>query len=644
MARRGVPAPEICEARDVSPQSRRREPAGDRGHRGTAGSPPGRGAGGRALAGPPPNALFAEMLRAARELLAVRSPLDAELMVSELLGTWWGQQSDWRQPARHGHHASSGQHARSAQRSRATQQPSAQQPSAQQPSVQQPSVQRARRSGSTARRRADIEEIIGEGLVSYAAEQGSPAALALLSGIACLGTPRQAAQAEHSALPLMDRGVARPAWAEHVGAVEAAECYLNSDACGDRDEIVCVFSYAGQEQHALVVVVDYNAGGIARDGWVTSQVGKLLDAASGPTFQQIEPPLARRILATALATTEAAADPTVSESFPSYHAFIRARVRTLPPALPRGAASMDPSQAVVTSRLSVTELSAPALSGSAVVAPAVTAARRTLPWRRDRRAMLVAEFLASDEAEDLSDRRAASRCGDHIVDYGCDRDFGRPLRVSPAKAETFLLDWLPRKVVLSRAEQEAMPHVLLAWVRWAGPKSGLDEAAVAATLDAVFDSMRTFPSVYRDPASFGLEPGMVDRLLPDGDLEALARRLFAFPLLRGSYLGTDLATLNPAGAADRRTLLAADHDDAAVQHTDTADQISTEHLERHVALADRLWRGDPPELWEAAQRLLDLGEDRHEVLHTLMDTVSAAGPAENDIAAALAFLPPEESS
>ena len=63
----------------------------------------------------PPNALFAEMLRAARELLAVRSPLDAELMVSELLGTWWGE----RPP-------------RSAQ--------------------------------------GDVEELVGEGLVSYAAQ------------------------------------------------------------------------------------------------------------------------------------------------------------------------------------------------------------------------------------------------------------------------------------------------------------------------------------------------------------------------------------------------------------------------------------------------------------------------------------------
>ena len=169
------------------------------------------------------------MLRAARELLAVRSPLDAELMVSELLGTWWGQQ-----PGRAG-------------------------------------MREARR------RRADIEELIGEGLVAYAAEQGSPAALALLSGIACLGTPRQSAQAEQAALELMERGVARPGWADHVGAVEAAQCYVNSDAFGDRDEVVCVFSYAGQEQHALVVVVDYTAGGLARDGWVTSQVGKLLE-------------------------------------------------------------------------------------------------------------------------------------------------------------------------------------------------------------------------------------------------------------------------------------------------------------------------------------------------------------------------------
>jgi hypothetical protein len=518
------------------------------------------------------------MLRAARELLAVRSPLDAELMVSELLGTWWGQAGG--------------------------------------------------RGG--ARRRAEVDALIGEGLVSYAAGQHSPAALALLSGIACLGSPRQAVQAEEAALALMDQGVARPAWAEHVGAVAAEECYLNSDAYGDRDEVVCVFSYAGHEQHALVVIVDYNSGGLARDGWVTSQVAKLLEYCQDPgsggpadeprarttrpsgTFRQIEPADARRILASALAATEAAPDPAVSASFPSYHAFIRARVRTLPPGRPAAAASL------------------PALT--AEVAVAVPGRRR--PWRKDQRAALVARFLASDEAEDLSDRQAASRCADHIVEYGCDQDFGRPLRVSPAKAETFLLDWLPRKVVLSRADQEAMPHVLLAWTRWAGAKSGLADSALAATLDAVFDAMRTFPTVYKDPATLGLEPDMVDRLLPDGDLEALARRVFAFSLLRGSYRGADLSALKPAVPRDRRTLIEADHDGD--------ESVTTAHIDRHAALADRLWRGDPPELWEAAQRLLDRGTSRHDVQHLLIDTIASAGPQESDIAAALADLPPRE--
>jgi hypothetical protein len=503
------------------------------------------------------------MLRAARELLAVRSPLDAELLVSEMLGTWWG-----------------------------------------------PQVRGLRGY-------AGMEELVGEGLVAYAAKQATPAGLALLSGIACLGTPAQAAKAERAALELIERGVARPRWAEHLGAVAAGEAYLNSDAYGDRDEVVCLFSYAGEEPHALVAVVDYNAYGMLRDGWVTVQVSKLLEhcrqaqaSGAGGSFDAIDPPLARRILARALRVTDENRDPPVSESFPSYHAFIRARIRALPP------------RAADTAKIDSARW------------PSTRTGRR--PWSADRRAMLVAEFLASDEAEDLSDRTSASRCADHIVAYGCDRDFGRPLRISPLKASTFLLDWLPRKVMLSAAEQEAIPHVLAAWTRWAGRRRGLGQQAIAETLDAVFDSTEKFSAAYRDPTTFGLDAALLARLLPDADLEALARRAFAFPLLSGWYGGVDLGTLNPADPADRRILLAADHDDGPARHAGQA------HIDSHLALADRLWRGDPPELWEAAQRLLDLGEDRHTVLHSLLDTIQRAGPRQADIAAALAALPPIE--
>jgi hypothetical protein len=248
--------------------------------------------------------------------------------------------------------------------------------------------------------------------------------------------------------------------------------------------------------------------------------------------------------------------------------------------------------------------------------------------------MLVAEFLASDEAEDLSDIKAASRCADHIVDYGCDQDFGRPLRVSPAKAETFLLDWLPRKVMLIPAEQHAMPHVLVAWARWAGAKAGLDQSAIGKTLDAVFDAMPTFIRVYRDPASFGLEPDLVGRLLPDRDLEALPRRAFAFGVLEGTYRGTDLTALDPADPVDRRLLLEADHDHPG-------GRVSDKHIDKHARLAERLWHGDPPELWEAAQRMLDIGMPRHDVVHALIEAVETAGSDHKAITRMLRDLPQE---
>jgi uncharacterized membrane protein YgcG len=97
----------------------------------------------------PPQTVFEEMLRAARELLAVRSPLDAELLVSEMLGAWWGERLAYE----------------------------------------------------------DVEELVGEALVDHAAAARTPAALALLTGIAYLGTPRQAAKAERAALGLMEAGV-----------------------------------------------------------------------------------------------------------------------------------------------------------------------------------------------------------------------------------------------------------------------------------------------------------------------------------------------------------------------------------------------------------------------------------------------------
>ena len=508
------------------------------------------------------SAIFDGMLHHARELLAVRSPLDAELIVSEILGSWWGH----RVPG------------------------------------------------------GDVEEVIGEALVDYAAATGTPAALALLTGAAYLGTPQQAAKAERAALELMGGGVARPGWADRVGMVEPEGCFVSRDVYGDQDSIVCTYTYGGTDRHALVVLVDRTkaaavqpsrdpfapagrppVSGMVRDAWVSSKVDTLLDhcrreGRDNPLmrFEELDPRDTKALLRSALDLTDGIDDPPVNDNFGSYHAFVRARVDILPP-------------------------------GGRLPQPPV--------YGRDRRATIAARFLASDEAEGLSDLSAASRFADRIIDYGCTHDFGRPLRVSPVKCEMFLLDWLPRKVLLSPAEQEAVPHVLAAWVRWAGKRTGLPEEGIRATLDALWDATAKFAEAYRDPAAFGLDGDLVARLLPDGDLEALPRRAFALPFLSGTHRQSgrhgfiNLSKLDPADPDDRRAILEFEHPGA-----DDA------HLDAHERLAERLWDGRPPQLWTTAQALLDVGYERHDILHRLIGVLDRSGDDPDALREALRAL------
>lgn len=208
------------------------------------------------------------MLSGARELLAIRDPLDAELFVSEVLGAWWGQ----RLPD------------------------------------------------------GDVEEIIGEALVDHAAASGTAEALALLTVIAELGTPGQASKAASAARELAARGVRRPPWAPEVGRVRPGSCWVSRDVYGDQETVIATFQYerppsgagsqSGQERpeaggqptreadaatvgesHALIALIDDNLGGMAKDAWCTSKVDTLLErcragAADSP-LMEFEPQIGR---------------------------------------------------------------------------------------------------------------------------------------------------------------------------------------------------------------------------------------------------------------------------------------------------------------------------------------------------------------
>ena len=230
--------------------------------------------------------------------------------------------------------------------------------------------------------------------------------------------------------------------------------------------------------------------------------------------------------------------------------------------------------------------------------------------------MVVAEFLASDEAEDLSDRRSASRCADHIVDYGCDRDFGRPLRMSPAKAETFLLGLAAPagRAVARRAARDAARAGRLGALEPALRPRARPGGGRPSRWTRCYDSMgAVHPASYHDPAC--VRPGLrlVARLLPDCDLEALAPRgRSRSGCWWAAYSGQrTCASLRPGGP--ERTGGRCSEPPTTTTPPGRGGRLDEPHRCWPTGSGAATRRS-----WDGAQRLLDPGEDRHSVLHTLM--------------------------
>jgi Domain of unknown function (DUF1841) len=109
------------------------------------------------------------------------------------------------------------------------------------------------------------------------------------------------------------------------------------------------------------------------------------------------------------------------------------------------------------------------------------------------------------------------------------------------------------------------------------------------------------------------------------------RRAFAAPPAQGTYDEIDLSLLTQSDPDDRRLLIEAEHPELHAALRAGRDDIVVDgepmsprlHVAMHEIVANQLWDDDPPEAWEAAQRLLAAGYERHEVLHMLGSVVAA---------------------
>lgn len=103
------------------------------------------------------------------------------------------------------------------------------------------------------------------------------------------------------------------------------------------------------------------------------------------------------------------------------------------------------------------------------------------------------------------------------------------------------------------------------------------------------------------------------------------RRDWTLPPGEGIVRGMDLANLDRKDADERHFLILAEHPELIEAIENDLDEIVLEgnvmsprlHITMHEVVANQLWDNDPPETWETAARLRELGYPRHEILHML---------------------------
>jgi hypothetical protein len=312
-------------------------------------------------------------------------------------------------------------------------------------------------AGQEGDRDGSTEEAFGLGLVDYARRRRLPTSVAVMRTVARIAPIREVREAATSAAAaLRDDGLPEPGWTPPLEALIPGRCWAYEDVFGDESTVICEFGYGADprsaERHAILVYVDHAIFSVATDAMLVHDVDPLIRdmrnetraTASMFTLRQVDPAWARALLERAFARTDLIAGVRTEPTFADLRALALARLTALPD---------DPG----------------------ILPP------EPLAPSPEHREAVVAEFLAG--LPDLPVEAAA--VARSIVDHASTYDPGRLLRVSPAKWETFVFDFLPQHP-LSASQLDVVGDVMRAWTRWAGrtlPERA--RAELAAALDEI---------------------------------------------------------------------------------------------------------------------------------------------------------------
>jgi len=261
-----------------------------------------------------------------------------------------------------------------------------------------------------------------------------------------------------------------PTWLTNLIRLRVIRVMTTTHPFHDGENVFVEVLTEGGHGFTVVVYIDHNLGTLIKDAFVAQTD---IDAVRAILMKGVEDPevvMSPLDAANARTRIEEAAD-AASRTFPPFESdtwpLCRPLVEWVTRLLPGGGEGYGPTE-----------------------------------WDDAARADMEQRFLASRHAVGLdADQRDLI---DPLLWFGCDYGIGEPLNWSPTRVEIFLLDWVPRKLLLDQRELRKVPTLLRAFVAFGNAEIGLRDGLTTETLTAIDHFEPGYLAAIADPRHRGV--------------------------------------------------------------------------------------------------------------------------------------------
>ena len=357
-------------------------------------------------------------------------------------------------------------------------------------------------------------------------------------------------------------------WVRNLGEMAVTAVCMTVDRLRDTANVVLECRLA-EHVLCLVVLVDFNQGGMAKDGFIIDgqlsayqQLWGELETSGATEMLEVSPADARVELTDAIDLGAMAWPPYESESWPQ----ARPLARWVLDRCPTGGVAVDRPE-----------------------------------WSDSDREDLGADFLSSTWGRPYATDHDAWALLDALIDFGADQTFGDPLLISPVNVEVILMSWAPEALSAPQSTLALLPDLLSAYVAFAHDRAGASAADTQETLDLLRrstpDYRRLIDGRSGSRAAASLPPG----LILEEDIDAMYVEWLASEVgghdqleaLDADPLPDEALELEgvPTDVVDRVRRISALCDGLCDALLDVETRTATRRLIRDVAIGDpRLFR------------------------------------------------------